>query len=139
MRPAGETVDIVDWRSGRTVIQLSDIDLTENVFAFSDDGQHLVSSGGRTLHLWQTSTGDRVDLRGHTGQILAAAFSPGDATVATAGQGRTIRIWDLATGALIAVLQGGHNGTIHALRFRPDGTLVSVASDRAISVWTSAR
>ena len=135
MRPAGETVDIVDWRSGRTIIQLSDIDLNENVFAFSNDGQHLASSGGRTLHLWQTSTGDKVDLRGHTGQILAAAFSPGDATVATAGEDQTIRIWDLATGALIAVLQGGHNDTISALRFRPDGTLVSVASDRAISVW----
>ena len=139
MRTAGETVDIVDWRSGRTVIQLSDIDLNENVFAFSNDGQHLASSGERTLHLWQTSTGDKVDLRGHTGQILAAAFSPGDATVATAGQDRTIRIWDVATGALIAVLQGGHDDTIRELRFRADGTLVSVASDRAISVWDISR
>ena len=135
LRLAGETVDIVDWRSGRTLIQFPDTDLSENVFAFSNDGQRLASSGGRTLHLWQASTGDKADLRGHTEQILAAAFSPDDATIATAGEDRTIRIWDVATGALIAVLQGGHNDTIRALRFRADGTLVSVASDRAISLW----
>jgi WD40 repeat protein len=135
LRLAGETVDIVDWRSKRTVIQLPDIDLSETVFAFSNDGQRLASSGGRTLHLWQTSTGEKADLRGHAGQILAAAFSPGDATIATAGEDRTIRIWDVATGTPIAVLQGGHNDTIRVLRFRADGTLVSVASDRAISLW----
>ena len=135
LRLTGETVDIVDWRSGRTVTHLPDVDLSETVFAFSNDGQRLASSGGRTLHLWQTSTGDKADLRGHTGQILAAAFSPGDAMIATAGEDRTIRIWDVATGAQLGVLEGGHDRTIRALRWRPDGTLVSVASDRAISLW----
>ena len=66
--------------------------------------------------------------------ILAAAFSPDGATVATAGDDQFIHTWSAENGAAFDVLKG-HKAAITALAFAPNGELISTASDGAALAW----
>ena len=50
-------------------------------------------------------------LTGHTGWVMAVAFSPDGTTVATAGSDGTVRLWDPATGTEQRHLTG-HTGMV---------------------------
>jgi hypothetical protein len=69
---------------------------------------------------------------------LTVAFSPGGKTLASAGQDRTILLWDVATGNEVRRLQG-HLDWIVGLTFTPDGkTLLSASWDGTVRRWDVA-
>ena len=56
-------------------------------------------------------------------------------TLASAGDGRTVKLWDAQTGQERAVLKG-HDGFVFSVCFSPDGrTLASTGEDRTIKLW----
>ena len=55
--------------------------------------------------------------------VNAVAFSPDGKRVLTGASHKTARLWDAATGAAVATLEG-HIGPITAVAFSPDGKLV---------------
>jgi WD40 repeat protein len=56
----------------------------------------------------------------HAGPILSAAFSPDGGLVATAGEDRTARLWNTATGRQLGPTLK-HDEALYAVAFHPDG------------------
>ncbi|GAB2570947.1 hypothetical protein Aab01nite_05300 [Paractinoplanes abujensis] len=89
----------------------------------------------------------RRRLTGHTAPVYAVAVDPAGRLLATGGDDRTVRLWDLATGALRATLTG-HDAPVQTLGFSPDGHMVAtggvngrirlydIPSGRAGRTWT---
>ncbi len=73
-------------------------------------------------------------LTGHTDWILAAAWSPDGARLATGGADRTVRIWDPGTRATIAVLDD-HIKWVRTLAWSPDGAWSVAGDNRGLRLW----
>jgi eukaryotic-like serine/threonine-protein kinase len=74
-------------------------------------------------------------MRGHPYPVVDVAYSPDGRTLASAGQGRIVKLWETATGAEIRTLHISAN----ALAYSPDGrTLASAGFDKMVKLWEAA-
>ncbi|WP_307805820.1 WD40 repeat domain-containing protein [Streptomyces chrestomyceticus] len=64
---------------------------------------------------------------------VAVALRPDGHALATGSEDGTVRVWDPATGHLLATLTG-HRGKVASLAFRPDGRTLLIATDEG-TVW----
>ena len=72
------------------------------------------------------------------GRVSAVAFAPDGATLASAGDDGTVKLWDPATGHELRTLTG-HQGGVSAVAFAPDGaTLASAGNDGTVKLWDPA-
>ena len=75
-------------------------------------------------------------LEGHTSRITELVFSTDGKTLASASEDRSIRLWDVATGAHKHTLTG-HDSYIHSMAFSPDGTTLASGSENGkIRLWS---
>jgi WD40 repeat protein len=74
----------------------------------------------------------------HGGPVYVGAFSPDGTRLVTASVDRTARVWDAATGHLLATLNG-HTGPVNDAAFSADGSRIVTASDDGTArVWDAA-
>jgi len=110
--------------------------------AFSPDGTRLVTGGENyTVKIWDVeSTHELLSLPGHSGDVYAVAFSPGDGRwVASGGEDSTVKVWDSHSGNLVQSFRG-HTGLVSSLAFSssPDSRrlrLISGSRDQTVKVW----
>jgi WD40 repeat protein len=101
--------------------------------AFSPDGKLFGLADDLLVHLWDTTTGNRLaTLKGHRDRVHRLAFSPDGKTLATAS-GAFVKLWNLATHEEVTTLMGPN--TVGDLAFAPDGSLAVGYHDNSIHLW----
>ena len=81
-------------------------------------------------------------LEGHSGRVysaaFSAAFSPDGQRVVTVSGDETARVWNAATGQVLAKLEG-HSDAVYSAAFSPNGRRVVTGSeDHTARVWNAA-
>ena len=108
-----------------------------------------VPTEGRALDVSRDIIGDTLAevvragrITHHTGthlhQYHGVAISPDGAKMLTANRDRTARLWDIATGQCLMVLEG-HTGELRRAAFTNDGArAVTTANDGTLRLWDVA-
>jgi WD40 repeat protein len=112
--------------------------------AFTLDSLKLVNGNlGGSICVWDIKKTDpslplKV-LEGHVGNVWSLSMSPANGSIiASAGEDKTVRIWDINDGTCIKVLEG-HIKVVRAVAFNIDGSrLASSSWDQNICIWDMA-
>ncbi len=87
------------------------------------------------FYLWRKYHGEESRLRGHTGPVIAVAWSPDGKWIASGSTDRTIKIWNAITGKELRTLVG-HADRVHEVAFSLDSQkVVSASFDDILKVW----
>lgn len=80
-------------------------------------------------------------LQGHKDWVNSIALSPDGHTLASGGEDKTVKLWNINTGQEIRTLKKGwwykgHDAPVRTVAFSPDGqTLASGSDDNTIKLW----
>ena len=118
---SASAIRVWDMRSGRLVFRTTGTPAT-TMLRFSPDGRDLIVPTLKgTAEIWSRA-GNRLvtTLTGHSGQVIAVAYSPNGKLVATGATDGTARVWDARTGKQLLVLarayRRGRRGRVHTRR-----------------------
>jgi WD40 domain-containing protein len=133
-----KTVRVFDLNGGNLIKTFDGHNESVTNVAFTSDSRFILSSGDSSIHLWDLQSGKEAPRRfdgQHSGRIPAMALSPDGRRLATGGDDRTIKIWDVATGKMLHSF-AGHTDTVLCVAFSHDGRrLVSGSFDRTVRIW----
>jgi WD40 repeat protein len=103
----------------------------------SPDGRHVAAASEKgALVIWRIDRPEAPEhlLRGHAGHVATLAYSPRGDRLVTAGEDRTIRVWN-STGGKGTILRG-HEQDVTGVAFTRDGRRVlSSGGDGAVRLW----
>ena len=136
-----KTVRVYDLNGGQLVKTFDGHSESVTNVAFTSDSRFVLSSGDSSIHLWDLTTGKEAPRRfdgKHSGRIPAMALSADGRRLATGGDDRTIKIWDVATGKMQHSFTGTpirscawrsrRTGGVRVGQLRSDGACVESAA-----------
>jgi WD40 repeat protein/beta-lactamase regulating signal transducer with metallopeptidase domain len=134
-------VAVWDVASGKLQYRVHDAKLWVEAVAFSKDGKTAITAGGNMgkpgeVLFWDADAegGWRV-AEAHQGEVACGDYSADGKRLATGGYDGAIKLWEAATGKLLATL-AGHKGHVYQIRFSPDGkSIASAGVDGTVKYW----
>ncbi len=88
------------------------------------------------MGILQANRPKMIELQGHRKTLTTLDFSPNGRFAATASLDRSIRLWDIRTGKMLARFLAGHRDWIRTVSFQPDGKkLCSGGDDGSVRLW----
>jgi WD40 repeat protein len=106
---------------------------------FAPDNSHLLVLGGNDARLFDIGTRQVVMRFSPHGVVASADVSHDGTRVVTGSWDRTAKIWDAATGHVVAKLEALHSDFINSVAFSPDGSRILTASDDGTArLWDAA-
>ncbi len=128
-------VRLWEARTGRLVEELGAHEDRVYGVAFGPGGAWLASAGwDGTAVVWRGGA-PSLRLTGRGGRLWTLAAHPVLPLLATAGDDRSIGLWNAETGELTAELTG-HTGRVLSVAFSPDGSsLASGGEDGTVRIW----
>ena len=113
-----------------------------HALCYNADSQQLVSGGCDGRIIWWSVRVDAPSILrkidAHAGWIRGVAISPDNSTLASVGNDKIVRLWNMATGEKIAEL-AGHDRHIYSVVFHPSGAqLVTGDLIGKIHIWNVA-
>jgi len=106
------------------------------VFSCGRDGTARLTAGPKPDGTTAGNTSTKLrEYTGHTGAVTSLAVVADGAILATGGEDKTVRVWEITSGKQLRVLQG-HLGRVTAIASRSDGKQIASGSeDGAIRMW----
>jgi WD40 repeat protein len=141
----GRDVKLWEAATGRPVLTITGHGGEVRVVAFSQDGRFLRTCyGGECIMVLDLAALLRkrptppeapLPLGEHEDWVWAAALTPDGKTLVSGSKDETVRLWDVASGKVTAVL-AGHLDEVHCVACAPDGkTLASGSDDGEVKLW----
>ncbi|MFM7158830.1 MAG: WD40 repeat domain-containing protein, partial [Planctomycetaceae bacterium] len=136
----GRELLLLDAASGAVRAKLPAGEHRWNAVACLADGRVVAAGGtpgqGGEWLVWNpTQPGEPRRVAGHADTIHALDVHRREPWLLTASYDRELRLWNLETGAGMAVLKH-HTGPVQAARFGPaEGQVVSGAADQTVKLW----
>ena len=88
-----------------------------------------------SLPYWKSGAKEVKSFRGHSQEIWSVSFAPDGLTLASGGNDRFLRMWDIESGRELRKLRG-HTQLVRQVQYSPDGQILASASeDRTIRLW----
>ena len=122
----GRTIEVAhqEWRENNVPATLALLDSTRADLR-----------GWEWRYVHRLCHSDLLTLKGHTGHVSSASFSPDGSRIVTASDDKTAKVWDAKSGAEILTLKG-HTGVVTSASFSPDGSRIVTGSyDKTAKVW----
>jgi eukaryotic-like serine/threonine-protein kinase len=129
-------VSIWDIQSGKELPNQLPGRVTESV-ALSPDGRLLALAfeGDSSVEVWDASATKLVRvISGHGNHVLAVAFCQ-DGRLVSAGDDRTVRLWDVGSGHELSRYRGHELGVLSLAVSADGGRLVSGDKSQSVKLW----
>lgn len=94
---------------------------------YSGDGKYIASTAENIAYVWDATTGRQVQQLVHPERAWAVSFGPDSRYLATSSFDGNARIWDVATGQVVAQFHHGDNERVYGVDLSPDGRYLATA------------
>jgi hypothetical protein len=97
-------------------------------------GKEIAVGGAAGARVYAVDTGKEVRSLAHAGKIHGLAYSPNGELLASASEGKSVRVWNADTGAAVHAVDDLPYRAV-GIAFSPDGKLLATGGDRMLRVW----
>jgi serine/threonine protein kinase len=137
-----ETMHIWQALTGSSVLIQRVNSLQATSIAWSPDGKCIAATSGLasdTIQIYDASSGQistkYANYTDHEESIQALAWSPDGRYMASAGEDKTVQVWDVTTGRTIHTHRG-HSMNVTNVAWSPDSRrIASCSEDKTVQVW----